>query len=87
LDKHSIEQTLPIDLMLALGIRKAEVCGLEWKDIDFENRIIRISRNRLYIPKKGVIVSNLKTETSRRDLYIGDFLYEKPTAYRAYYDK
>ena len=27
-----------ITLLVYTGIRRGELCGLEWKDIDFENR-------------------------------------------------
>jgi len=87
LDRHPIEKTMPIYLMMLLGIRKAEVCGLEWKDIDFDKRILRITRNRIYIPKKGIIVTKPKTTTSRRDLYIIDELYQKILYYKAYVDE
>ena len=50
-----------------LGLRKAEVCGLEWSDFDFENNEISINRNSIYVNKDfGIITKTPKTKTSRR---------------------
>ena len=42
--------------------------GLEWKDIDFENKTMRIARNSQYVKKKGTITKDTKTVKSRRVL-------------------
>ncbi|MCL2796926.1 MAG: site-specific integrase [Firmicutes bacterium] len=86
LGKHSVTETLPIYLMMMLGLRTAEVCGLEFKDIDFDKEEIRIVRNRVYIPKKGLLRTDLKTKKSRRDLPICSLLVEKLKEYKAYHD-
>lgn len=35
---------IPVLLAIALGLRRAEVLGLRWKDIDFDRRSITISQ-------------------------------------------
>ena len=55
-----------VQLLLFSGMRRGELLGLEWPDIDFENNRIRIKRNRVYLPGKGVIVTTPKTDTSNR---------------------
>ncbi len=90
LEKHDINQTIPIYLITLLGLREAEVCGLEFQDIDFENKTLRIERNRIYIPHVGIIRREFqtKTENSKRTLSICDLLYEKLLKYKTeYYDK
>ena len=39
-----------IRVMIATGARRAEVCGLRWSDVDFENGSLNISRSYLVIP-------------------------------------
>jgi len=87
LDRHPIERAIPFYLMINLGIRTAEMCGLEWKDVNFNERIISIKRNRLCITGKGIITSPLKTKQSRRDIYINDRLYEKLKEHCEYYER
>ena len=53
-----------------LGLRNAEVCGLEWKDIDLENNLLSINRNSLYFKEFGVITKEPKTHNSKRTLTI-----------------
>lgn len=70
-----LQYTLPIYLLATLGLRTCEVCGLNWSDINLEERIISIKRNRIYIPHEGIVSKITKTKFSVRDLYICDLLY------------
>lgn len=49
-------------LSIALGLRRSELAGLKWLDIDFENRLAHIRRQ--HIPKEG-IVEDLKNHKER----------------------
>ena len=51
------------------GMRKGEVCGLQWDDIDFQDGSIHLERNLQYTPQKGVYETTLKTQT-KRTVYI-----------------
>ena len=55
-----------IYVLLYTGMRRGELCGLEWSDIDFENDIIRIRNNSVYISGKGITTTTPKTESSVR---------------------
>lgn len=57
-----------ITLGLVYGLRRSEVCGLRWSDIDFENRTMQI-RNTV-TPKGGSFVESehTKTRKSRRTI-------------------
>lgn len=70
-----IQYTLPIYLLVTLGLRTCEVCGLNWSDINLEERTIDIKRNRIYIPHEGMVSKITKTKFSIRQLYICDLLY------------
>lgn len=50
------------------GLRRGEIAGLEWKDIDFEKNTIRIERNSQYVTDLGVITKVPKTESSVREV-------------------
>lgn len=50
------------------GFRRAEILGLEWKDIDFKTQVISIRRTSLYTKEKGYYTDTPKTKGSVRDL-------------------
>lgn len=69
--KHSYG--LYIHIMLELGLRCSELCGLQWGDIDFTQRVIHIKR--ACTACKGVAHIDLtKNKTSCRDLPISSAL-------------
>lgn len=55
-----------VTLLLYTGMRRGELCGLEWSDIDFDNCLVDISRSSLYITGRGVFDDETKTQASRR---------------------
>ena len=55
-----------IKLLMYTGMRREELCGLEWKDIDFVKSVITIARASIYIPNEGVISDTTKNESSVR---------------------
>lgn len=56
--------------MLAVtgGLRRGEIMGLEWRDIDFENQIIRINRAFNYTSATGKYLDSTKTKKSLRSV-------------------
>ena len=65
---------------LLTGMRIGEVIGLQWSDIDFENRKISVTKTLQYgdaRSEKGYIFyySTTKTEAGNRNLPMGDELY------------
>ena len=55
-----------LTLLLTAGIRRGELMGLQWGDIDFNGLTIAIRRNVTYTPESGVKVGTPKTENSLR---------------------
>jgi integrase len=57
-----------IALALITGLRRGEVLGLRWDDIDFDNKVLRISRTVNYYPNYGFVEGKPKTESSERTI-------------------
>ena len=47
-------------------MRRGEMLGLEWKDIDFETGVIHIQRTSNYTKARGIYTDTTKTENSVR---------------------
>jgi len=60
-------------LALATGMRQAEMIGLRWSDIKFDERTIRVA-SQVHRRHKGIVRSRPKTPASRRTLPIDDEL-------------
>jgi integrase len=58
--------------MALTGMRRGEIAGQRWEDIDLENKLIRIGRTRLDIKGKAVESDGVKSEASNRTLPIPD---------------
>ena len=72
-------------IILLMGIRRAELAGLEWKDINLEAGTMSIVRSTIYVPGKGKITKEPKTETSKRTLTMPDMLVDILQDYKAWY--
>ena len=36
------------------GVRRGELIGLEWSDVDFKNETININKSTQYLPENGI---------------------------------
>lgn len=70
LDDAPMQYRVMVYMMVYLGARRGEICGLEWNDIDWENNRIHIQRNLLYLPEVGTYEDTPKTENSNRIVVI-----------------
>jgi integrase len=64
------------------GFRKAEILGLEWKDIDFNSQIITICRSSLYTKEIGMFTDTTKTKGSQRSLKLPESVMDILRRYR-----
>lgn len=72
LEKESLQHQTIVKLLLFTGMRRGELCGLEWKDIDFDNAVIFVRRSSLYLSGKGVFEDETKNETIERCMKVSD---------------
>ncbi len=45
-------------------MRRGEILGLKWSDIDYVNNTIQVQRSLAYVPKKGYTLTSTKTRKS-----------------------
>lgn len=55
-------------------MRRGEILGIKWCDIDFERGCIHVNRSLAYIPRNGYIFTSLKTKKSKRQIPIPKFV-------------
>ena len=59
-----------IHLAAHTGMRRGELVGLKWSDIDFDNAMISVNREIIFVPGLGHIVTAPKSDKSRRSIDI-----------------
>ena len=55
-------------------MRRGEILGLHWSDIDFNKKIIHVCRSLAHVPKSGYMFTTLKTKNSKRQIPVPEFL-------------
>jgi integrase len=70
--EHKLETLLT--LALATGMRRGELLGLRWQDVDFEAGCLHVRRSVGRTGRYGLIESEPKTERSRRTIVLPAFV-------------
>ena len=70
-----VQNRMMILLLLYSGLRRGELCGLEWDDIDFDNHLISVCRTSQYLPERGIFTKETKTETSVRTIKLSSIVF------------
>jgi len=55
------------EMYFTFGMRRGELCGLEWRDIDFDGQMLHIVRTSQYIGNKTMHTKEPKTKSGIRD--------------------
>jgi len=76
-----IKTALILDLFT--GLRRGELCGLSWQDIDFNDGIIHVRRASQYVSGHGIIEVSTKNRTSDRDINVTPFVVSILKKYKA----
>ena len=59
-----------IEVLLYTGMRRGELLGLKWSDVDFENQLINIHQTSLYLKEEGIFEDSTKNYSSERILKV-----------------
>ena len=87
LEKAPLKWRTFFTLDIYSGMRRGEMLGLEWKDIDFETGIVHIQRTSNYTKAKGIYTDTTKTETSVRFIKLPPEVLEILEQFRAEQEK
>lgn len=61
---------VPVALALGCGMRRSEICGLRWQDVDLEAGRLHITQTVQRLPRQGLVTLPTKTHRSRRPVDI-----------------
>jgi integrase len=59
-------------LALATGLRRSEILGLKWEDVDLDAGVLEVRRGLTVSPSGGVQIDDPKRFASRRSIDLGD---------------
>lgn len=76
LEKEPLKYNLYIKMAVLSGLRRGEMLGLKWEDIDFERRLITVNKTVQYVPGKGTFVDTTKTESSNRTIKLSNMVFD-----------
>jgi len=71
---HKLEALLTV--AITTGMRRGELLGLHWQDIDFKTRSLYVRRSVNRIGKFGIVESEPKTQRSRRKITLPAFVID-----------
>ena len=71
-----------IMLLLYSGMRRGELCGLTWDDIDFKYNLVNITKSNLYLPGKGIFEDTTKNKSSERIIQVPRDMIELLAEYK-----
>lgn len=63
--------------LLYSGLRRGEALALQWEDIDFEKKIIRVNKVLRFESNSPIIVEQTKTDAGKREVALLDILADK----------
>jgi len=68
---------LPTLMAASTGMRRGEVLGLRWLDVDFERRRLRVAQTLEQTKKNGITVKPPKTEAGLREITLSGILLDE----------
>lgn len=83
LETEPLKWKVITNLLLITGCRRGEIMGLQWDKIDFDHDQIKIDKNLLYSPKRGIYEDSTKTSSSKRFVKIPSEITALLQEYRA----
>ena len=86
LEQEPILYRTMILVLLFTGLRRGELLGLKWEDIEFDQKLMHIRRSTLYVKEKGIFDDETKNATSTRTIKLPDAVIEMLIAYQQWQD-
>lgn len=74
---ESTDIYIPVLLGATLGLRRGEILGLKWSDVDFRGNTIQIQRTATFYKDLGMVLSEPKTPTSNRTLLVSNYVMRR----------
>ena len=84
---NKLKYKVAILLDIFSGVRRGELVGLEWSDVDFKNETIEVNKSTQYLPEKGIFDKDPKTESSNRIVPIPNYITNVLLEYKDWYDE
>ena len=84
LENEPIQYKTMIVILIYTGIRRGELCGLEWKDIDFEKQTMSVNRSSQYVGNKQIITKEPKTKSGFRKFTLSKTACDMLKEYRSW---
>jgi integrase len=82
LKQEPIQFRAMIETLLYVGMRKSELHGLRWKDLDVSTGVLKIERELQYIQKQGLLERPPKNRSSIRAVKLASGLLETLQTYK-----
>jgi len=76
LEREPLKYRALFTLLLYSGMRRGEICGLTWNDVDMKSGVIDVNKSSLYLPGKGVFDDQTKNASSERSIKVPAFVIE-----------
>ena len=82
LRKAPLKYRVFFTLVIYTGLRRGEMLGLEWHDINFETGVIHIQRTSNYTKARGIYTDDTKTKGSNRYIKVPKDILDLLESYR-----
>ncbi len=66
--EKDIRKQVAFSIGINLGLRGAEITGLDWNDINFDDGTVSINKNTIYVGGFGVVTKSTKNKSSTRTI-------------------
>lgn len=84
---NNIRAKAAITTLIFTGLRRGELVGLEWKDIDFDAKTMTIKRSCVVVTGFGMVTGKTKTLSSNRTITLPQVLIEELKEYKGWWDR
>lgn len=84
LEKERIDFRTAVRVLVMTGCRRAELLGLRWSEVDFDQSLITFKENLLYTPETVIYLDTTKTDSSSRVLKVNQMVINDLRQYKVW---